>query len=120
WQQPLRPKSRYWQRKALLTMPKEKGRQKWRPFLYRAPLQRTLNFKTPGFQQRFGDILAVFIAPCPFAQTSRSDVLIRRQLELLDCLFKRCHHGDNWPDGFGLAPVRITASPCHSQLCPAF
>lgn len=83
-------------------------------------LQRALNFETPGFEQWFGDILAVFISTSPLAQTSRPNVLIRCQLEFLHCLLKGRNNGDDWPDGLRLAPVRITASPCHSRFRPAF
>src|SRR5689334_3532630 len=81
-------------------------------------LQCALNFETPGFKQRFRNILAVFIAACPLAQASRPDVLIRCQLEFLDCLFKRRNNGDDWPDGLRLTPVWITASPCHIRFRP--
>src|SRR5579859_664712 len=76
-------------------------------------LQRTFNLKAPSLKQRLRNVLAVFIAPRPLPQTGGTDVLIRRQLKLLDRLFKRCHHWDHRPDRLRLAPVRIAASPCH-------
>lgn len=83
-------------------------------------LQSTLNFKTPGFKEGFWYVLAVFISARPLAEASRPDVLIRRQLEFLDCLLKGGDNGDDWPDGLRLAPVWITASPCHIRFRPAF
>ena len=76
-------------------------------------LQCTFYLEPPGFQQRFGYVFAVFIAASPFAQARGPNVLIRRELEFLHCLLKRCYNGDDRPNGLRFAPVRITASPCH-------
>src|SRR5215510_5327440 len=88
-------------------------------FFIRPRLQGGLNFESPGFQQGLRDILGVLVTPSPFAQTRRTEILVRGQLEFLHRLLERRYHGDHRPNRLRLAPVWISASSCHS-IRPAF
>src|SRR5947209_7219524 len=76
-------------------------------------LQRRLDFKTPGFQQRLWNIFGVLVTPRPLTQAGRANVLVRGEFEFLHCLFKRSDDWDDRTNRLRLAPVRITASFCH-------
>src|SRR5690349_10770314 len=78
-------------------------------------LQCRFNFKSPRLKQRLRDVLGILVAPGPLAQTSRAQVLVGREFVLADHLLEFSHGGNNGPDGFGLAPVRISASLSHER-----
>src|ERR1700674_3189603 len=85
---------------------KRKGRPERRPadsFIF-AKLQRRFDLKSPGFQQRFGNVLGVLVAPRPLAQTGGANVLVGRELELFNRLLKRRIHRDYRPDRLRFAP----------------
>src|SRR5215471_16001816 len=78
-------------------------------------LQRGLDLKPPGLQQRLRDVLRVLVAPRPFAQAGRAQVLIGGELILTHDLLELGDGGDNWADRLGLAPVGISASLSHEK-----
>src|SRR6185437_857825 len=77
------------------------------------PLQRRLDLKAPGLQQRLRDVLRVLVAPRPFAQAGRADVLIGSEFVLLHHLLKGGDGGDYRADRLRLAPVGISTTLCH-------
>src|SRR5271165_2053153 len=79
-------------------------------------LERGFDFKAPGFQQRFRNVLGVPVTASPFTKPGGTDVLIRCQFELLDNLLEGGDSGHNGPDGLRLAPVWITTTLCHRFL----
>src|SRR5258705_2014837 len=76
-------------------------------------LQRRLDLKTPGLQQRLRNILRILVPPGPFTKPGRTNVLVRCQLELLHHLLERCDRRNNRPNRFRLAPVGISTTFCH-------
>jgi hypothetical protein len=81
--------------------------------VYGSLLKRRLNFKAPGFQERFRNVLGVAVAASPFPKTGGADVLIWGELEFLDDLLKRSNSGYDRADRLGLAPIWITTTLCH-------
>ena len=82
----------------------------------RPDLQRGFDLETPRLEQGLRDELGILVAPRPLAQADGADVLVGSELELLDYLLKLGDGGDDGPDGFGLAPVRISASLWHDEF----
>jgi hypothetical protein len=76
-------------------------------------LQSRLNLKSPGLEQRLGNILRILIPSGPFTKSRRSNVLVRCQLELFHNLLERCYRRDNRPYRLRLAPVGISTTLCH-------
>jgi hypothetical protein len=81
--------------------------------LYGILLKRRFDFKTPGLQERFWNVLGVAVAASPLTKTGGADVLIWGELEFLDDLLKRSNGGYDRADRLGLAPIWITTTLCH-------
>src|ERR1700730_2628688 len=79
-------------------------------------LQRGLDFKAPGFEQRLRDVLRILVAACPLPQTSRPQILVGGEFVLAHNLLKFGDSRGNWADRLRLAPVRISASLGHEKL----
>src|ERR1700756_610802 len=73
-------------------------------------LQRGLDLKAPGFEQRLRDVLRVLVPARPRPQPSRPEVLIRGELVFAHDLFEFGDGRGDGPNRFGLAPVWISAS----------
>src|SRR6266849_9057647 len=78
-------------------------------------LQGRFDFKTPSFQQGLGDVLGILVAACPFTQTCGPQILVGGELVLVHNLLEFGDCGSNRPDGFGLAPVGVSASLSHEK-----
>jgi len=76
-------------------------------------LERRFDLKSPGFQERLGNVLGVLVLARPLAQSGRANKLVRLKLKLLHHLFKFSDRRDNRSNGFRLSPVRVAASLCH-------
>ena len=77
-------------------------------------LEGRLNLESPGLEQGLRDILRVLVLARPLAQPRRTNVLVRLKLKFLHYLLKFGDGGDNRTDGFGLSPIWIATSLCHS------
>src|SRR5712675_2637596 len=82
-------------------------------------LQRGFDFEAPGFQKRLGDVFGVLVAASPLAQTGRAQILVWSEFVLAHNLLKLRNGRDNWADGLGLAPVRISATLRH-ETCLSY
>ena len=82
-------------------------------------LQSGFDFETPGFEERLGDIFGILVAASPLTQTGGAKVLVRGELVFAHDLLKLGDGGDDWADGLGLAPVRISATFCH-EACLSY
>src|ERR1700722_686292 len=78
-------------------------------------LQRGLDFESPGFQKRLGNVLGVLIPACPLPQARRAQVLVGRELIFAHNLLKLSNGRDNGADRLRLAPVGISASLGHEK-----
>src|SRR5690349_17148996 len=78
-------------------------------------LQGRFDLKAPGFQEGLGDVFRILITAGPFAQPRGPQVLVRREFELANHLFKFGDRRSNRPNRLRLAPVRISASLCHDK-----
>src|ERR1700679_613084 len=81
----------------------------------RLGLQRGLDFESPGFQKRLGNVLGILIAACPLPQARGAQVLVGRELIFTYNLLKLGDGGDNGADRLRLAPVGISASLGHEK-----
>jgi hypothetical protein len=90
------------------------------PVSRRSGLECGFDLKTPRLEERFRNVLGVFISARPLTQTRRSQILIRLQFELANHLFELSDRRSHRPNGLGFAPVGITTSPCHCYSSTSF
>src|SRR5271166_753742 len=79
-------------------------------------LKRGLDLEAPSFQKGLRDVFGVLVAACPLPQTRRPQILVGGELVFAHNLLEFGDSWGNWPDRFGLAPVRISASLGHELL----
>jgi len=82
-------------------------------------LQSGFDFEAPGFEERLGDVFGILVAAGPLAQPCGAQILVGSELVFADDLLKLGDGGDNWANGLGLAPVRISATLCH-ETCLSY
>src|SRR5262249_5553155 len=81
-------------------------------------LQCGFDLEPPCLEQGLWNVLGILVPARPLPQPSRTEVLVRGQLVSLDHLLELGHGWNNGSNGFGLTPIRITASLCH-EICLA-
>ena len=78
-------------------------------------LQSRLDFKTPGFEQRLGNVLGVLVPARPFAKPGRAQILIWRKFVFVHDLLEFGYRRSDWADGLRLAPIGVSASFGHEN-----
>jgi uncharacterized RDD family membrane protein YckC len=78
-----------------------------------ASLEGRLDLKAPGLEESFRNVLRVLVTTRPLAETGGADVLVGGELVFLYDHLEGSDGGDDRADGFGLAPVGISAAFCH-------
>src|SRR5579864_8491286 len=79
-------------------------------------LQCGFDLETPRLKQGLWNVLGILVPARPLPQPGRAQILVRSQLILLNHLLELGHGWNNGSNGFGLTPIRITASLCHECL----